>query len=136
EAYWQEIGRAGRDGEPADGVTLYGPSDIAWALRRIDSRPMDEAVKQAQVLKARQLFRMLDGGHCRAQAVRRYFGEAGAEPCGVCALCRRPPVLADATLAAQKALSAVHRLGGRFGRGRAIDHLLGRTKDVQPWEAE
>ncbi len=135
EAYWQEIGRAGRDGEPADGITLYGPSDIAWALRRIDSRPMDEAVKAAQVLKARQLFRMLDGGGCRPQAVRRYFGEEGAEPCGVCDLCRRPPVLADATLQAQKALSAVHRLGGRYGRGRVIDHLLGKTKDVGDFEA-
>jgi len=136
EAYWQEIGRAGRDGEPAEGITLYGPADIAWALRRIDSRPMDEAVKAAQVQKARQLFRMLDGASCRPMAVRRYFGEAEAGRCGVCDLCLNPPALVDATQAAQKALSAVHRLGGRFGKGRVVDHLLGRTKDVQPWEAD
>jgi ATP-dependent DNA helicase RecQ len=136
EAYWQEIGRAGRDGEPADGVTLYGPADIAWALRRIGSRPMDEAVKAAQVLKARQLFRMLDGAACRAMAVRHYFGEATAESCGVCDLCLDPPSVVDASQTAQKALASVHRLGGRFGKGRVVDHLLGKTKDVQPWEAQ
>lgn len=134
EAYWQEIGRAGRDGEPAEGITLYGPSDIAWTLRRLEGRPMAEEVKAVQTKKARQLFAMLDGAVCRPQAVRRYFGEVGAEPCGVCDVCADPPALYDATVQAQKALAAVQRLGGRFGRGRVIDHLLGKTKDVQPWE--
>jgi ATP-dependent DNA helicase RecQ len=78
EAYWQEIGRAGRDGEPAEGITLYGPSDIAWTLKRLDSRPMAEEVKAVQVRKARQLFAMLDGATCRPQTVRRYFGETDA----------------------------------------------------------
>jgi ATP-dependent DNA helicase RecQ len=136
EAYWQEIGRGGRDGEPAEGITLYGPSDIAWTLRRLDSRPMAEEVKQVQVRKARQLFAMLDGAVCRAQAVRRYFGETDAEPCGVCDICGDPPLLYDATVPAQKALAAVQRLGGRFGRGRIVDHLTGRTKAVQPWEQQ
>ncbi|MBU1347001.1 MAG: DNA helicase RecQ [Alphaproteobacteria bacterium] len=136
EAYWQEIGRAGRDGEPADGITLYGPSDIAWTLRRLDSRPMAEEVKQVQTKKARQLFAMLDGATCRPQAVRRYFGEADADPCGVCDICSDPPALYDATVPAQKALAAVQRLGGRFGKGRIVDHLLGKTKDVQPWESD
>ena len=134
EAYWQEIGRAGRDGDPAEGITLYGPSDIAWTLRRLDSRPMAEEVKAVQVRKARQLFAMLDGATCRPQTVRRYFGEAEAEPCGVCDICQDPPQLHDATVAAQKALAAVQRLDQRFGRGRIVDHLTGRTKDVQPWE--
>ena len=134
EAYWQEIGRAGRDGDPAEGITLYGPSDIAWTLRRLDSRPMAEEVKAVQIRKARQLFAMLDGATCRPQAVRRYFGEAEAEPCGVCDICQDPPQLHDATVAAQKALAAVQRLDQRFGRGRIVDHLTGRTKDVQPWE--
>ncbi|WP_312821319.1 RecQ family ATP-dependent DNA helicase, partial [Brevundimonas sp.] len=84
EAYWQEVGRAGRDGEPAEGITLYGPSDIAWSLRRLEGRPMAEEVKRVQVRKVRQLFAMLDGSTCRPQAVRRYFGEATAEPCGAC----------------------------------------------------
>lgn len=136
EAYWQEIGRGGRDGEPAEGITLYGPSDIAWTLRRLDGRPMAEEVKQVQVRKARQLFAMLDGAVCRAQAVRRYFGETDAAPCGVCDICGDPPQTYDATVPAQKALAAVQRLGGRFGRGRVIDHLTGRTKDVQPWEQQ
>jgi ATP-dependent DNA helicase RecQ len=134
EAYWQEIGRAGRDGSPADGITLYSSADMAWALRRIDSRDMDDAVKQVQGRKVRQLYGLLDGVGCRAAAVRRYFGEEGVAACGVCDNCLRPPVGTDATEAAQKALAAVHRLGGRFGRGRIVDHLLGKTKDVQPWE--
>ena len=136
EAYWQEIGRAGRDGEPAEGITLYGPSDIAWTLKRLDSRPMAEEVKQVQTRKARQLFAMLDGAVCRPQAVRRYFGETDAGPCGVCDVCADPPALYDATVPAQKALAAVQRLGGRFGKGRIVDHLLGKTKDVQPWESD
>ena len=135
EAYWQEIGRAGRDGEPAEGITLYGASDLAWALRRIDGREMDEAVKQVQVRKVRQLYAMLEGAACRAAAVRRYFGEEGVEPCGQCDICLSPPETEDATEAAQKALSAVHRMGGRFGRGRLVDHLLGKTKDPSDFEA-
>lgn len=135
EAYWQEIGRAGRDGEPAEGITLYGPSDIAWSLRRLEGRPMAEEVKQVQTRKVRQLFAMLDGAVCRPQAVRRYFGETDAAPCGVCDICGDPPATFDAVVPAQKALAAVQRLGERFGRTRVVDHLLGKTKDVQSWES-
>ena len=134
EAYWQEIGRAGRDGEPAEGITLYGASDLSWALRRIDEREMGEEQKAAQVKKARQLYTLLDGAGCRPAGVRRYFGEEAVEPCGVCDLCAGPPDLSDATVPAQKALAAVHRMGGRCGRGRIVDHLLGRTKDPHPSE--
>ncbi|MDP1988188.1 ATP-dependent DNA helicase RecQ, partial [Phenylobacterium sp.] len=69
EAYWQEIGRAGRDGDPAEGITLYGASDMAWAFRRLDGRDVDESVKQVQGRKVRQLYAMLDGAACRAAAV-------------------------------------------------------------------
>jgi ATP-dependent DNA helicase RecQ len=134
EAYWQEVGRAGRDGAPAEGVTLYSSSDMAWALERIRRRDLPEAVAQVQVRKVRQLYAMLDGTACRAAAVRRYFGESEVEACGKCDLCLAPPEGVDATLAAQKALSAVHRLGGRFGRGRLVDHLLGKTKEVSAVE--
>ncbi|KAB2911958.1 MAG: DNA helicase RecQ [Hyphomicrobiaceae bacterium] len=130
EAYWQEIGRAGRDGLPAEGITLYSSSDLAWALRRIDSRDVDATVKAVQIRKVHQLYAMLDGTGCRPAAVRRYFGEHGVHACGQCDVCVDPPDAVDATEAAQKALSAVHRLGGRFGRGRIVDHLLGKSKDA------
>ena len=135
EAYWQEIGRAGRDGEPAEGITLYGSADMAWAFRRLDGREVDAEVKQVQGRKVRQLYAMLDGTGCRAAAVRRYFGETDVAPCGVCDLCLSPPEAVDMTEAAQKAMSAVHRLGGRYGRGRLVDHLLGKTKEVSDYEA-
>ncbi len=135
EAYWQEIGRAGRDGQPAEGITLYGSADMAWALRRIDGREFADEVRSVQVRKVRQLYAMLDGTACRAAAVRRYFGEEGVARCGQCDLCVSPPASIDVTVGAQKALAAVHRLGGRFGRGRLVDHLLGKTKDVSDHEA-
>ena len=134
EAYWQEIGRAGRDGDPAEGITLYGAADMSWALRRIGERDVDESVKQVQARKVRQLYTLLDGAGCRAATVRRYFGEDGVEVCGQCDVCAGAIKTVDATEAAQKALSAAHRLGGRFGRGRLVDHLLGKTKDVAEWE--
>ena len=135
EAYWQEVGRAGRDGEPAEAITLYGSADMAWALRRIDGREMGPEVKQVQVRKVRQLYAMLDGLGCRAAAVRRYFGEEKVEPCGQCDICLSPPRAVDATQQAQKALAAVHRLGsGRYGRGRIVDHLLGKSRDASAHE--
>jgi len=130
EALWQEVGRAGRDGAPAEAVTLYGAEDFSWSMRRLERREIPEAVRQVQARKLRQLYAMLDGLSCRAAAVRRYFGEESVEPCGVCDICVAPPRGSDATEAAQKALSAIHRLAGRVGRGRIVDHLLGRTKDV------
>ena len=136
EAYWQEIGRAGRDGDAAEGITLYSASDLAWAMRRIDSRDVDPAVKSVQMRKLRQFYAMLDGTGCRPAAVRRYFGETSVEPCGVCDLCLEPPAATDVTEAAQKVLSAVHRLGGRFGRGRVVDHLLGKTRDAPTSETQ
>jgi ATP-dependent DNA helicase RecQ len=135
EAYWQEIGRAGRDGAPAEGITLYSAADLSWALRRIETRELTDEVRQVQTRKARQLYAMLEGMGCRAAAVRRYFGETEVEPCGQCDLCLAPPSAVDVTQAAQKALSAVHRMGGRVGRGRIVDHLLGKTKQPSDFEA-
>lgn len=130
ESYWQEIGRAGRDGALAEGITLYSAADLAWARRRIDSRDIDATVKSVQMRKLRQFYAMLDGAGCRPAAVRRYFGETNVEDCGICDLCLNPPEATDVTEAAQKALSAVHRLGGRLGRGRVVDHLLGKSKNA------
>ncbi|MHB8527924.1 MAG: DNA helicase RecQ [Caulobacteraceae bacterium] len=134
EAYWQEVGRAGRDGDPAEGICLYDAGDMAWALERIRRRANPPEVEAAQTRKARQLYAMLDGAACRAAAVRRYFGEAGVDACRQCDRCLSPPQGVDMTVAAQKALSAVHRLGGRFGRGRLVDHLLGKTREARTAE--
>jgi ATP-dependent DNA helicase RecQ len=135
EGYWQEIGRAGRDGAVAEGFTLYSSADMAWALERISRGDVSEAQAQVQARKVRQLYAFFEGGACRSAAVRRYFGEREAQACGQCDRCLSPPVGVEVTQAAQKALSAVHRLGGRFGRGRLVDHLLGKSKTAGPDEA-
>ena len=134
DAYWQEVGRAGRDGLPAEGIALYSAADMAFAARRIAERDLAPEVSQVQLRRLRQFYAMLEGAACRAAAVRRYFGEADVTACGQCDVCLDPPQLNDVTEAAQKALSAIHRLGGRYGRGRIVDHLTGKTKDVSDYE--
>jgi len=126
EAYWQEVGRAGRDGAPAEAITLYGVGDLRRALRFAEEGEAEAAVKAVQARKARQLFGLLDGMSCRRAAVRRYFGEADPAPCGACDICTDPPAAFDVTELAAKAISAVMRMDQRFGRGRVIDHLLGK----------
>lgn len=127
EAYWQEVGRAGRDGAPAEGLAFYGAGDLRRALMWATNSTASEEIKSVQARKARQLFNFLDGLTCRRAAVRRYFGEPGAEPCGACDICVAPPASIDVTERAQKALSAVIRMDQRFGRGRVIDHLRGKA---------
>ena len=130
EAYWQEVGRAGRDGEPAEGVALYGPADMRRSLSWTYEGDAPEAVKRVQITKTRQLFAFFDGDECRRAAVRRYFGEEGVEACGACDSCRgETGEPYDATRWAQMAVSAVLRCGQKIGRGRLINHLLGQAKD-------
>ncbi len=131
EAYWQEVGRAGRDGDPAEGVALYGPADMRRSLSWTFESDAPEAVKRAQVTKTRQLFAFFEGAECRRAAVRRYFGEEDVADCGACDVCRgQTGETHDATRWAQMAVSAVLRCGQRVGRGRLVEHLLGRTKDA------
>jgi ATP-dependent DNA helicase RecQ len=130
EAYWQEVGRAGRDGEPAEATALFGPGDMRRIVRWAEQSDAEDEIKKVQVRKARQLFAFLDGAACRRAAVRRYFGETGVADCGVCDNCLRPASDGyDATRFAQMAVSAVVRTGQRFGRNRIIQHLIGEPKD-------
>lgn len=134
----QQVGRAGRDGDPAEGITLYGPARhrMGAAPGYIDGRDMRPEVKAVQVRKVRQLYAMLDGAVCRAAAVRNYFGEAGqgaAASAATSAAHRRPSPTSPRRR--KRRWRQAQRLGGRLGRGRVIDHLTGRTKDVRPEEA-
>ncbi|MGD9981697.1 MAG: DNA helicase RecQ [Hyphomonadaceae bacterium] len=129
EAYWQEVGRGGRDGETAEGFCIYSASDLRRAIMFANQSNAGEQIKAVQIRKARQLFAFLDGLTCRRAGVRRYFGEENAEPCGVCDVCTDPPTSIDASEFAAKAISAVLRMDQRVGRGRVVGHLLGRTGD-------
>jgi ATP-dependent DNA helicase RecQ len=129
EAYWQEVGRAGRDGETSEGFCIYSANDLRRAIMFANQGAASEQVRAVQIKKARQLFAFLDGLTCRRAGVRRYFGEENAEPCGVCDICTDPPVSIDATELAAKAISAVMRMKQRFGRGRVVNHLLGKATD-------
>ncbi len=129
EAYWQEVGRGGRDGDTAEGFCIYSASDLRRAIMFANQSNAADQVKAVQIKKARQLFAFLDGLTCRRAGVRRYFGEENAEPCGVCDICTDPPVSIDATELAAKAISAVMRMDQRVGRGRVVGHLIGRQGD-------
>ncbi len=132
EAYWQEVGRAGRDGEPAEGIALFGPSDMRRALSWTQDGAASDAIKAVQTGKTRQLFAFLNGRECRRAAVRRYFGESNAEACGDCDICSEGAEAGeghDASEWARMATSAVKRTGERIGRGRLIAHLRGEAKD-------
>ncbi|SNT21924.1 DNA helicase RecQ [Tropicimonas sediminicola] len=129
EAYYQEIGRAGRDGAPAETLTLFGPDDIRLRRAQIDEGLAPQERKAADHGRLNALLGLAEALGCRRQALLAYFGEERADPCGHCDLCDRPPELFDGTTAVRKALSAILRTGEYFGSGHLIDILLGNATE-------
>ena len=125
EAYYQETGRAGRDGLPATAWMVYGLQDVVGLRRFIDDSEADEVRKQVEHRKLNEFLGYAETAACRRQILLNYFGESFTGPCGACDNCRTGIALWDGTVAAQKALSAVYRTGQRFGVGYLTDVLTG-----------
>ncbi|MFZ5834730.1 MAG: DNA helicase RecQ [Pseudomonadota bacterium] len=125
EAYYQETGRAGRDGLPANAIMFYGMSDAAMQRSFIEAGGAPEHQKRIEHQKLSALLGLCEAAGCRRQVMLDYFGDASA-PCNYCDTCQSPPESFDGTIAAQKAISCVWRTGQRFGVNYLIDILLGK----------
>lgn len=129
ESYYQETGRAGRDGEAASAWMTYGLSDVVQLRQMIQSGEGDEAHKRLSQQKLNSILGFSETVRCRRQALLAYFGEVHAGSCSNCDNCLEPQNTWDATIPAQKALSCVFRTGQRFGAGHMIDVLLGKETE-------
>jgi ATP-dependent DNA helicase RecQ len=129
EAYYQQIGRAGRDGDPAETLLLYGGQDIAQARHWLAQSAAPDAQKRVMRTKLEEMIALTETVTCRTRSLLACFGEELPEPCGHCDNCAMPPRTVDATVDAQKALSAVYRTGQMFGALHIIAVLRGDTTD-------
>jgi ATP-dependent DNA helicase RecQ len=125
EAYYQETGRAGRDGLPADAWMTYGIADVMSLFRLLDTGEMADRQRRIERQKIEALLGYCEAISCRRQVLLGYFGEIEHPPCGNCDNCRMPVPSWDGTIATQKALSAIYRTGQRFGTRHIVDVLLG-----------
>jgi len=131
EAFYQEMGRAGRDGEPAETLLFYGMEDYVLRLKMIEDGPGDDLHKRQEKKRLQALLAYCEAATCRRQILLRYFDEA-SDPCGNCDMCLNPPDLEDGTVLAQKALSALVRTGEYFGSSHLIDVLRGaKTEKIR-----
>lgn len=125
EAYYQETGRAGRDGEPSDAYMVYDTSDIVRIRSFVTNSDAPDQQKNIELKRINDLVKLCEVATCRRQIILRYFGDH-SEPCGNCDNCINPPETYDGLIAAQKLLSCVHRVREGFPLGHVIDILLGR----------
>ncbi|HJV07978.1 MAG TPA: DNA helicase RecQ [Chromobacteriaceae bacterium] len=136
EGYYQETGRAGRDGLPADAWMAYGLQDVVQQRRMIDESEADESFKRVQTGKLDAMLGLCETLNCRRVRLLDYFGQQ-SEPCGNCDTCLNPPVSFDGTVSVQKLLSAIYRVEQRFGAGHVIDVLRGTDSEkVKQWRHE
>jgi len=129
EAYYQETGRAGRDGQSSTAWMAYGLQDVILLRQMMQQSDANENYKRISQQKLDAMLGLCESTSCRRQILLSYFGETTEKPCGNCDNCLNPPQTWDATLAARQALSCVFRSGQIFGVGYVIDLLLGKTND-------
>lgn len=129
EAYYQETGRAGRDGEPATTLLLYGLEDVVKLRQMMAQSEGSEEFKRNEQQRLNAMLGLCEITSCRRQSLLRYFGDTLAQACGNCDCCITPPQTWDATEAVQMALSCVYRTGQRFGAGHVIDVLRGSNNE-------
>lgn len=129
EAYYQETGRAGRDGAPSEAFMAYGMADVVQRRRMIAEGDAPDEIKRAENGKLNALLGICETAGCRRQALLAHFGETYPKPCGNCDTCLSPVETWDGLQAAQKFLSTVYRTGQRFGAGHVIDVLMGKETE-------